>query len=436
MAYESQSKSLVNVQQIGPALEKQIRNALGWPSGKILYASVGKYQYKIQSDAHWPDSKNPKIFLSVTYCNPDTPGHSNENKLQLKIGELMLFKAKYPELKSILIIGGTKEAWMPYVLEVFKHFFDEVIFIWQSNFQKRISDIKISPEKVELKHQDLWKAVSKEWKKISLDLNEKPINSFLRETIWEWAKSNSKYNSPDSIPNKIFQLCMQSAFNKQRETRGKSGIEWTHYRNKNWSSLWQSRSFFNPAEAAITCILQQRNYAFYGGLAKDVAVPSLIHHFGGTNVDNTKVSEDFILFSEALNKPIFIQSKASGGGLKRHGKNIQNRTKEQVTRGLLYRGHINQNNEICLRPKDFIWVGVLDGDWGVTQATPLKYHHMLYWAGYEKLVAADDLVNEDLQPDNSLKNPLVSYLESLKPIKNIKAFKRKWIDWMSIRSKK
>jgi hypothetical protein len=86
-----------------------------------------------------------------------------------------------------------------------------------------------------------------------------------------------------------------------------------------------------------------------------------------------------------------------------HGKNIQNRTKEQLARSLFYRGKI-ENGEIVLRPKDYYWIGVLDGNWGVTQKTPLKYLHMLQWAGYDLMVPADCLVTKDLalDPNNAL----------------------------------
>lgn len=32
-----------------------------------------------------------------------------------------------------------------------------------------------------------------------------------------------------------------------------------------------------------------------------------------------------------------------------------------------------QRDEIILRDKDFYWISVLDGDWGVTEKTPLKF---------------------------------------------------------------
>ena len=101
------------------------------------------------------------------------------------------------------------------------------------------------------------------------------------------------------------------------------------------------------------------------------------------------------MYSRALDRPVFIQSKSTGGGFDGHGKNIQNRTKEQLARSLFYLGKI-ENIEIALRPKDYYWISVLDGNWGVTQKTPLKYLHMLQWAGYDLLLAADSLVTRDL----------------------------------------
>ena len=43
---------------------------------------------RLQVDAIIPDPENPETLISITYTNPDKPGHSNENKLHLKLGEL------------------------------------------------------------------------------------------------------------------------------------------------------------------------------------------------------------------------------------------------------------------------------------------------------------------------------------------------------------
>jgi len=154
---------------------------------------------------------------------------------------------------------------------------------------------------------------------------------------------------------------METAFKRHKETRGKVGKEWTSYLNEDWDALWQSRSFFNPQRRPSNCRYNVQGFAT-GSTGAGRNVPSLIHTLGGSEVDNTKVSEDFVLYSRALDRPVFIQSKSTGGGLEGHGKNIQNRTKEQLARSLFYRGKIEKGS-IVLRPKDYFWISVLDGNW-------------------------------------------------------------------------
>ncbi len=427
-AYHNQSISLAKVQEIGPALEKEIKSKLAWDSGRLVYYKdrAKGISYDIQVDACFPSLKAPEAFASVTYCNPDTPGHSNENKLQLKLGELMLFKARYPQLKGILIIGGTKEAWLPYVIQAFEYFFDTVLCTWEKDFDKRISAIALDPQSIQLKHADIWERLSAEWDAVSLSL-EAPINSFLRERAWEYMRSRGcEGDVPSKIQNQIIRNCMQAAYDCSVATRARSGVEWQNYMCGQWGKLWQSRSFFNPAEAAIEIVLKQKQYAYLGGIAADVEVPSLIHYLGGTHVDNTKVSEDFVTYSLRYNMPVLIQSKATGGGRERHGKNIQNRTKEQIARSLFYRGYI-KDDHLRIRDKDYIWISVLDGNWGVTKKTPLKYIHMLQWAGYDYLIAADSLVDEKL--DVTANNPLSAILSELNCVKDPIEFKKLWETW-------
>lgn len=87
---------------------KNVKNALGWESGRVVYYENESIKYDLQVDCCYPNVNNPEVFVSVTYCKPDKPGHSNENKLQLKLGELMLLKGKYPNIKAVLVIGETK----------------------------------------------------------------------------------------------------------------------------------------------------------------------------------------------------------------------------------------------------------------------------------------------------------------------------------------
>lgn len=430
-SYLNQSNSLKFVQKFGPSLEKNVRDFLGWNTGRLAYYQDSQYTYDVQVDGYLGSSTNPTAFVSVTYCSPDKPGHSNENKLQLKLGELMLLKSRYPNIKGILVIGGTKEAWLAYVLEAFEYFFDKVIFTWDATFESQMQDLKKGVINIQSNHSHVWQQLSDEWQSVKLS-EEEPVDSFLRENSWNYMVENGVEGTlPSDIRSPIIRSCMNAAYQTSLSTRNKNGKEWTNYMNAQWDKLWESRSYFNPGESVIELILQHNKYAYLGGIAKDITVPSLIHHLGGEHVDKTKVSEDFILYSKKFNRPIFIQSKATGGGRDRHGKNIQNRTKEQIARSLFYRGYVNDDNSIALREKDFIWIGIIDGDWGVTKKTPLKYIHMLQWAGYNKLIAADSLSTKEL--DVEYNNPLSSYLNSLDCVIDQQEFNDLWNKWLQER---
>lgn len=431
-SYKAQSISLKYVQKFGPQLEKTIKEVLDWESGRMTYYENEGVKYDLQVDSCFPNVSSPEVFVSVTYCRPDKPGHSNENKLQLKLGELLLLKAKYPKIKAVLVIGGNENTWLPYVLKAFTYFFDKTIYAWQPNFDEEILSLKEAPENIPLCHVKTWAKLSEEWNSIELTEDE-PIDSYLRQRMWEMiSEIGSEGEHPNDISNEIMRHCMTAAYNLSLRTRNRSGKEWNNYLNEDWGKLWESRSFFNPAEAAIELSLKKAGIAFKGGLAKDEQVPSLIHSLGGTEVDKTKLSEDFVVFSKKFNKPVLIQSKATGGGLERHGKNIQNRTKEQTSRSLLYRGKI-ESDEIVLRDKDYFWIGILDGNWGVTKKTPLKYIHMLQWAGYDYLLAADSLVDEDL--NLVYDNELIGILKDLDcmTIEEEGIFESVWEDWVNHR---
>jgi hypothetical protein len=424
--YSEQSQSLKYVQKFGPQLEKAVSTALGWTGGRIIYHTYNTTPYDLQVDCCTPGVKDPEAIASVTYYKPDTPGHSNENKLQLKLGEVMLIEAAFPDCRSVLIIGGNKATWLKYVLTAFEFFFDRTIVAWAEDFDKQVLEIKKDFKSVTPKHSAIWKQLKSEWDHVQL-WSAPPINSSLRKSLWEFvSETGCEGELPENIDNEIFRHCMQTAFDRHKATRGRVGKEWTSYLNEDWDGLWQSRSFFNPAEAAVELCLKRAGFCYRGALAKDEDVPSLIHTLGGAAVDKTKVSEDFVLHSRALDRPVFIQSKSMGGGLEGHGKNIQNRTKEQLARSLFYRGRI-ENGTIVLRPKDYYWISVLDGNWGVTQKTPLKYIHMLQFAGYDSLLAADSLVTADLALNPQ--DALTKKLRELDCETSPRVFERKWTDW-------
>ncbi len=86
-AWANQAASLVEVQKYGSNLERTVRESLDWDGGRVVYDF--QHKYRIQTDCVYPSLDKPQAIVSVTYSNPDTPGHSNENKLQLKLGELL-----------------------------------------------------------------------------------------------------------------------------------------------------------------------------------------------------------------------------------------------------------------------------------------------------------------------------------------------------------
>ena len=210
---------------------------------------------------------------------------------------------------------------------------------------------------------------------------------------------------------------MQAAYEKFRSSKGKSGKEWQYLTNgttEDYERFWELRSFFNPSEASVLLTLEEMEIPFLGGIANDVTLPSMLHDLG-MQMKKTKVSEDFVAWSSKYECPIFIQCKSSGGGRKRHGKNIQNRAKEQVGRGIMYRCRIEKdeegNSQLISRGKWYHWISVLDGDWGVTKRYPLKYVHMLQIAGYDKLIPADSLIDESCEL--MFPNPLSYHLKEL-----------------------
>ncbi len=433
MAYQAQSASLRYVQQFGPELERTIQAFLaaepGWTHGDVIYHQEGPTKYKMQVDAYWPVSSQPRAFVSTTYCSPDKPGHSNENKLQLKLGELLLLKANYPDITSTLVIGGNQNTWLPYVLQVFQFFYDNVIFMWERNSESQLKLVREHPDGVPLKHHHLWESLRQEWHSKNLRISE-PVFSRLRLRTWELMRTTGcEGDLPSDISNSIVRRCMESAYAVSLKTGGKVGKEWTHYANEDWERLWQSRSFFNPSEAAVQLTIEQMGAAHLGGLATDVAVPSMLHSLPGRDVQRTKVREDFVLFSKKFGKPVFVQCKASGGGKSHHGKNVQNRTKEQVSRSLIYRGHISDQGHVSLRPQDYIWIGILDGNWGVGKRQPLKYMNMLQWAGYQYLLGADSLVDSSGELLPSSENPLVDILSNLDCYTDRQQFEQDWRRW-------
>lgn len=403
-AWANQAASLIQVQVKGSGLEKQVRDLLCWPTGKVIYDQ--QRGYSLQVDAAWPNVQDPKVIASVTYSDPDTPGHSNENKLQLKVGEIALLKSRFPNVRIVLVLGGTRKAWLQYVLEAFTYFFDEVICLWDGDDAiRRLSELAASPEDgIEERQPSLWTQLRHEWQQVPLMADDfTPPCGLLRYQIADLlpAEFERGVRDPSDFHSEIARHCFLAS-------QQYGGKEWGHFLERRWSSIEMSRNYFNPNEAATEISIQRGGFDYSGGVGRDIEVRSLLHQLGMTN---TKMSEDFVLERPGGPEKVFIQCKASGGGRGQHGKNIQNRTKEQITRGLLYRCYVEEG-QIRLGPKEYYWIGVVDGDWGVSKGQPLKYIHMLQLAGYDSIVGASELTGPDAQVLNG-GNPLMELLEQL-----------------------
>ena len=68
----------------GEGLEKLIKDILNAKGGNIRYDD--DKNLKLQTDVVIPSTDKPEVIYSITHTNPDKPGHSNENKFQLKFG--------------------------------------------------------------------------------------------------------------------------------------------------------------------------------------------------------------------------------------------------------------------------------------------------------------------------------------------------------------
>ena len=171
---------------------------LGWKTGRITYDNTNGY--KIQVDAATPSLSSPESIVSITYTNPDTKGHSNENKLHLKLGELALLKHAYPQAPVTLVIGGSGEAWLPYVLRAFAHFYDEVIFLWESGAEEQLRKIKANPLATAPRNPEFWFDLGQNWDQVELIPKGAAIpNGLVRYAVAD-ALSVTKYQKFSTPP--------------------------------------------------------------------------------------------------------------------------------------------------------------------------------------------------------------------------------------------
>jgi len=409
LAYREQARSLREVQRRSRQLERSIKeivssNGITIRGGQGVDTRYADFHEKarLQVDGVIPNEEQPETVLFVTYTDPDKPGHSNENKLHLKLGELFLFKTYNKDLRCVLVVGETQSAWLKYVLEAFRIFFDKVVFTWDGNLRSNL----IEGLRCDLKNEDFWIAEKKRRDSIALAKDEDlPPSSDLRWQFYE--KVIPEYlgvQESAKIDHPTLRRMAAMAQERFEATHGKEGLFWKHLCSSDYRGIWQERSYFNPMEFTVATALEMNEFDHIWS----PKIPTALSDFG---IEEARSTEDFGLHSEGTGLPVYIQCKASGGGREQHGKAVMNRSKEQIARSLLYRCR-KIDDRLVSTAQEFIWLAVLDGNWRIPQRYPLKYVHMLQIAGYKEIFKATDLVTEqDLRPLRD--SALTKYLEQI-----------------------
>ena len=409
MSYESQKKALISTQENGKVLERFVqsileKNKINYNLGEksvVSYSNINK-EANIQADIAIPSYDSPETIMEITHTNPDKPGHSNENKLHQKIGALYLWKTYNHNRRVILVMGGKKESWLSYVESAFRFFFDEVVTLWGGDFENKL----LSAIKCPIKNVDFWNKEKARRDLIKLEVDElnAPISTLRIKFYNDVVKRYLGVGHPRMIKNDALQYMALCSYNSERV------LFWDYLTEKKFDEIWQERSFFNPMEATVYCILDKNNFRFQGDLLKDIEVkPNLLHEFG---IKNTKISEDFVLFSKKFNMQVHIQCKASAGGMELHTKALPSRAREQITRSLFARcGFDKITNKIISNKDRFILIYILDGKWRTPDNYKLKYIHNLQFAGANKIYSAEEIVDKNLNPDYNCN--LVKYLKEI-----------------------
>ena len=111
-----------------------MKSVTGGVKQRLFYShTIGPtciYGTDIDADCVLEDGDGSLVILSITHTKPDSRGHSNENKFQLKLGELWLHKTYNIDTRMAIVVGGRLENWLPWCIEAFKLFFDDAIFEW------------------------------------------------------------------------------------------------------------------------------------------------------------------------------------------------------------------------------------------------------------------------------------------------------------------
>ncbi len=208
------------------------------------------------------------------------------------------------------MLGGTREAWLPYVIEAFTFFYDDILFLWNNDDAERLLNIGIEPTKTPLKHAQFWTDLRAGWKKRILSAPEtKPPTGLVRYAILDALIASAGAKTPDAIENEIARHCMQASLDA-------GATEWNHFLST-LEAIEMSRSYFNPVEAIVDLLLKEGKFEYQEGSQRTLRFLSLLHQLG---MKRTKLSEDFVLYSNRLKMPVYIQCKASGGGRTQHGK--------------------------------------------------------------------------------------------------------------------
>ena len=255
-AYGAQSRSLGASNLRGQIGESLVLNLTGGENLRLSYSDKDPLAL-LQSDCVLNVGAENELILSTTHTKPDTKGHSNENKFQLKLGEMWLWKTHRPNRRVVIVLTGREDQWLPWCLTAFKFFFDDAIFEWEPDFHNRIINAN---RDTTLRNVDLWKReveIRENREKIADELIGKqvlPRFSKLRHRFFEEEvpKVWQSINHPDEISNEILRSCMVEAYKRDSK-------EWQHIRRENntggtHEKFWQSRTFFNPAEASIAAI--------------------------------------------------------------------------------------------------------------------------------------------------------------------------------------
>ena len=407
MSYGSQGKRLREVQKRSRELEESVfrtiaslTTAKGGRASKVRYSDLHKLA-TVQVDVVVPNTEQPDTLFFVTYTDPDNPGHSNENKLHLKLGELYLFKTYNPKLRCVLVVAESEHAWLAYVLRAFELFFDRIVYTWQGDLRQKLDESLSSVHR----NERLWNDEARRVRSIpyTSDL-EVASNSSLRADFYRKVVPNELgVKDPSAVGHPILAAMARDAKATFEKTGGKQGMFWQHLSRSNYDAIWEERTYFNPMEYTVSYLLKRAMFRF----KPQFPVPYVLQQFG---MSESYAKEDFAL-KAADDKDVFIQCKASGGGMAQHGKAVMNRSKEQVARSLLYRSS-REGDELRSGTKSFYWISVIDGKWRIPRRYPLKYVHMLQMAGYDRIFAASSLVQgDDLLPND--RSQLVAYLESL-----------------------